>query len=103
MFRHHDIANDYEAITLASLLQNREEGIAAARGAQKRQSPVARGSDKVQVVSAIGAMQAAGHSKSHNIGSSYPPLQKAQERGTRCSGTGRENTESPGHPPSASE
>jgi hypothetical protein len=32
VFRHHDITDDYEAITLASLFQYRKEGIAAAGG-----------------------------------------------------------------------
>jgi predicted nucleotide-binding protein len=30
---------------------------------------------------------------------SYPPLQRTQERGTHCSGTGSENLGNPGHPP----
>jgi hypothetical protein len=64
VFRHPDIPDDDKAITLASLFQNRKEGIAAACGAQKRQSPVAGAGDKVQVMSAIGPMQAAEHNKS---------------------------------------
>ena len=58
--------------SLPRLFQNREKGIAAARGAQKRQSAVAGGSDKVQVMSAVGAMQAAGHNNSHGTGSIVP-------------------------------
>jgi hypothetical protein len=36
VFRHHDISDDYEAITLARLFQNRKKGIAAACGAQQK-------------------------------------------------------------------
>jgi hypothetical protein len=89
----HHIAHDDEAITLASLFQNRQEGIAAARRAQKRQSPVARGSDKVQVMSAIGAMQAAGHNKPHGTGSIVPALAKNARAGHPLFRNGKVNTE----------
>ena len=60
MFRHYDISDDDEAVALASLFENREELVAAPRRTKKRQAAVAGGSDKVQVVSAVDAMQAAG-------------------------------------------
>jgi hypothetical protein len=63
MFRHDNISHNYEAIALAGLLQNREEDIAAACRVQKRQSPIARAGDKVQVMGAVGPMQAAWHDK----------------------------------------
>jgi hypothetical protein len=66
VFRHHDIPDDHEAITLASLFQSRKEGVAAALGAQKRQAPVARASDKVQVMSAVGPMRAAEAGLAHS-------------------------------------
>ncbi|MGC2365449.1 MAG: hypothetical protein WA555_10560 [Candidatus Sulfotelmatobacter sp.] len=44
-------------------------------------------------MSAVGAMQAAGHNKSHGTGSIVPALAKTQGRGTRSSGTGGENPE----------
>jgi hypothetical protein len=106
VFRHHNITDDDEAITLASLFQNFKECIAAERAAQKRQSPVARGSDKVQVMSSVGAMQAAGHNKSNSIGSIVPApsassgqaLAKNARTGHPLFRNGKENTESLGHP-----
>ena len=105
VFRHHDIPDDYEAITLARLFQNRDEGVAAEPGLQKRQSPVARASDKVQVMSAIGPMQAAGHDRPMVQAASYPPLQRTQGRGTQSSGTGKVKgeTETRATRPTASE
>jgi RHS repeat-associated protein len=102
MLRHDDVADDHEAIALASLLQDREEAVAAVCGAQKRQSPVARAGDKVQVMSAVTAVQADGHSKPMVTAASYPPLQKTQGRGTPSFAMGKRNaTERVGHPPDA--
>jgi hypothetical protein len=81
MLGHDDIADDHEAVTLASLFENVKEGIATARVAQKRQSPVAGTGDKVQVMSAVGAMQSAGHDKAHDIGSIAPALAKNARTG----------------------
>jgi hypothetical protein len=36
-------------------------------------------------------MQSAGHDKPHGTGTSYPPLQRTQGRGTHSSGTGSKN------------
>jgi len=69
VFRHDDIAHDHEPITFAGLFQNQEEAVATAPGAQKRQSPVARAGDKVQVMGAVGAMQAAWHDTQNSTGS----------------------------------
>ena len=41
----------------------------------------------MQVMSAVGAMQAAGHDKPMVLAASYPPLQRTQGRGTQSSGT----------------
>jgi len=68
--RHNNVSHDHESITPPRLFQNREEAVAAARAAQKRQSPVARPGDKVQVIAAVTAMQSAGHSKLHGTGGS---------------------------------
>jgi len=76
VFRHDDVADDHEAVALARLFQKREEAVAAARGAQKRQSPVAGAGDKVQVMSAVGAMQSAGPDRPHGTGSIVPALAK---------------------------
>jgi hypothetical protein len=100
MFRHHDIPDDHEAITFSSLFQNRKEGIAAARAAQKRQSAVARASDKVQVMSAVGPMQAAGHNKPHGTGSTVPALAKNARAGHPQFRNGKEKHGKPGHPSS---
>jgi hypothetical protein len=99
VFRHHDIPDDHEPMALASLFQNRKEGIAAAHAAQKRQSPVARASDKVQVMSAVGAMQAAGHNKLHGTGSIVPALAKNARAGHPRFRNGKGKHEKPGHPP----
>jgi uncharacterized Zn-binding protein involved in type VI secretion len=48
---------------------------------QKRQSPAAGTGDKVQVMSAVGAMQAAGHDKEHATGSIVPALAKSARTG----------------------
>ncbi len=74
LFRHDDISDDHEPVALARLFQNREEAVAAARGAQKRQSPGAGAGDKVQVMSAVSAMQSAGHDQPHGTGSVVPAL-----------------------------
>ena len=72
VLRHDDVPDDHEPVALAGLLQHGEEAITAERRAQKRQSPVTRTGDKVQVMSAVGAMQAAGHDKTHRTGSIVP-------------------------------
>jgi len=51
------------------------------------------GSDKVQVMSTVTAMQSAGPDKPMVPVASYPPLHGTQERGTHSSGAGTENTE----------
>ena len=52
------------------------------------------------VVSAVDAMQAAGHNKPMVQAASYPPLQRTQGRGTQSSGTGKEKRDGrAGHPP----
>jgi len=66
VFRHDDISHHHESIALTSLFQNREEAVAAARSAQKRQSLIAGAGDKVQVMGAVGPMQAAWHDGSAN-------------------------------------
>ncbi len=81
MFRHDDISDDHKAVTLARLFQYREEAIAAVRGVKKRQSPVTGTGDKVQRMSAVSAMQTAGHDKAYGIGSIVPALAKNARAG----------------------
>ena len=64
MFGHDDVSYDRETISLAHLFENAKEAVAAARSAQERQSAIAGTGDEVQVMRAVGAMQAAGHEKS---------------------------------------
>src|SRR5260370_6417987 len=102
MFRHHNISNHYEAVALASLLQHGEEAVTAPRGSQKRQAPIARTRDKVQVSGAVVSMQAARHDKHYAIsGIAAPPLQKTQGWGTHVSLWERktERRERVGQPP----
>src|SRR5438270_3684022 len=73
--------------SLAGLFENRQQSVAPAPVAQKRQSPVARTDDKVQVMGAISAMQAARHDNKIVQAASPPALAKKQGRGTRSSGT----------------
>jgi len=47
----------------------------------------------VQVMSAVGPMQAAGHDQLMVQAASCPPLQRTQERGTHSSGTGKAFTQ----------
>lgn len=69
MFGHNDISHDHEFVPLAHLLENLKETVAVTRPAQKWQSSIARARDKVQVMRAVSAIQAAGHDKSHRSGS----------------------------------
>ena len=69
MFRHDNISHNHEPVALARLFQNREEAVATAWRAQKRQPAVARTGDKVQMMSPVGAMQAARHDKLNGTGS----------------------------------
>src|SRR5581483_8771031 len=82
MFRHHHVSDHHKAVTLTGLFENLEEAVAGLGRIQQRQSLITGTGDKVQVVSAVGSMQARGHNKPM-VPASYPPLQKAQGRGTR--------------------
>jgi len=73
VLRHDDIAHDHKSITLTGLFKNRQEAVAAVCAIEKRQSPITRAGDKVQVMRAVTAMQSAGH-KAHGIGSIVPAL-----------------------------
>jgi hypothetical protein len=56
MFRHHNVSDDHESVALPGLFQNRKKTVAGSRGIKKWKSPVARTSNKVQVMRAIGSM-----------------------------------------------
>jgi hypothetical protein len=61
LHRHHNIADHDKREAPTRLFENHEEAITIPRcGTEKRQSPIARTGDKVQIVRAIGTMQAAG-------------------------------------------
>src|SRR5271154_5688680 len=81
---HDDITHDYEAIALAGLFENREKPVTAPGGAQKGQSPVAGASDKVQVMSAVGTVQTAGHDTDDSIRSIVArPCKERKDRAPR--------------------
>jgi RHS repeat-associated protein len=96
---HDHIADNYKAIALAGLFQNREEAVAAARAAQKRQSSIAGTGDKVQVMSAVGTMQAAGHDKQHGTSSIVPALANNARTGHPEFRNGKGQHRRLGHPP----
>ena len=83
----------------AGLFQNRKEAVAAARRAQKGQSPVTRTGDKVQMMSPIRAMQAAGHDNAHRTGSIVPALANNARTGHPQFRNGKERHGRMGHPP----
>jgi len=87
---HDDISHHYETVSLPRLFENGEKPVARPLRVQKRQAPITRTGDKVQVMRAVGSMQAAGHEQSMVSAASYPPLQKSQERGTHGFKTGNE-------------
>jgi hypothetical protein len=99
MFRHNHISDDHKTVTLSGLFESRKEAVAAARGVEKWQAPTAGIGDKVQVMSAVSAMQTAGHDNPMVSAASFPPLHRTQERGTHSFGTGKKNHERPGRPP----
>jgi hypothetical protein len=103
MFRHHDVTDDHEAISDAYLFENREKAVTAARSAQKWQSPITGTSDKVQVMRAVGTMQAAGHGKPYGIGSiATRPCQKRKDGApTIRNGKRKSESQRPGHPSGA--
>ena len=61
MFRHHHIADDHEAVTLADLVQNSQERIPLPRAAQQGSATKTGTRDKVQGMSALEALQARRH------------------------------------------
>src|SRR5260370_39274501 len=95
MFRHHNISNHYEAVALASLLQHGEEAVTAPRGSQKRQAPIARTRDKVQVSGAVVSMQAARHDKHYAISgiAAHPCKKRKDGAPTFRYGKGRQSAE----------
>jgi hypothetical protein len=102
MFRHNDISDGHKPVALAGLFENREEAVARARGIQKRQAPVAGESDEVQMMSAVGAMQADGHDKQYPTSSIVPALAKNARTGHPEFRNGKGERRRLGHPPTAS-
>ncbi len=93
MFGHYDVSHNHEPVFLSHLFESRKEAKSAARMTEKRQSSITGASDKVQVMRAVGAMQAAGHDKSHSIGSIVPALAKNARTGHPQFGNGKQNPE----------
>jgi len=82
MLWHHDVSHNHETVTLAGLFENGNEPVTAARSAQLRYTAIAGAGDKVQVVRAVTTMQSGRHENISYRRWWYPPLQKAQGRGT---------------------
>jgi hypothetical protein len=98
MFGHHDVTDDHASIARSHLFKDGEEAITAMGRTQKRQASIAGTSDKVQVMSAVCAMQTAGHDKSHTIGSIVPALAKSARAGHPQFLNGKQKPANPGHP-----
>lgn len=98
MLWHDYVSHDDEAIPLPCLFQYREESVTAAHRAQERRSPVAGASDKVQVVSAVSAMQAGRHD-THSTGVVATRPCKERKDGAPVSESGKKNSGKLGHPP----
>src|ERR1700728_2287977 len=77
VFRHDDVSDNYEPVALPGRLQNRKEAIAARWCAKKRQAVITGTSNEVQMMSAVRAMQAAGHYKRMLSAVSHPALAKS--------------------------
>jgi hypothetical protein len=75
-----------------------KEAVAATRRPQKRQSPVTRASDKVQVMNAVSALQPAGPVQPHPTGSIVPALAKNARTGHPRSRYGKGKTWKAGPP-----
>src|ERR1700692_4859915 len=93
MLRHDHIADHDEAVALASLFENGEKSIAGFVGSKKWQSPITRAGDKVQVVSAVGAVQAGGHGQFYGIGSIVPALAQNARAGHPQFRNGKKKTD----------
>jgi hypothetical protein len=92
VFGHKHISHDDKAIALAGLLKDGKQAIAIAGGAQKRQSPVTGTGDKVQVMSAVTAMQPAGHDQQHGTGGTASrPCKKRKDGAPTVSKWERQN------------
>jgi hypothetical protein len=61
VIRHHHVSHDYEAVALASFLEDLEEEVAAARRSQPRLSVIAGASNEVEMVLAVVALEAFRH------------------------------------------
>jgi hypothetical protein len=99
MFRPDDIADDHKALALASLFEDREKAVTGARRTEERQSPVAGTSDKVQVMSAVSAMQSAGHNKPMVPAASIPALAQNARTGHPVFRNGTGKASGKGGPP----
>ena len=83
-----------------NLFQNREQAVATACGAQERQSVITRATDKVQVMGAVGAMQATGHDKQNGTGSIATRPCKKRKDGAPSVPEWEGKKPRVGHPPS---
>src|SRR5579872_6275374 len=102
MFRHDHVSHHHEAIMLASLFEDGEEAIAAARSTKKRQPPVTGTGDKVQMMSAVSAMQTGRHKIPWYRQHGTRPCKKRRSGAPTVSEReGKNRCERLGHPPKA--
>src|SRR3954469_594328 len=89
------------AMHVPQILHALKEAVAAARRTEKRQSPVARPGDRVQVRCSVSAMQSAGPHHTYGMGSIVPAIAKSARTAKPQfrNGEAKTRTESPGHPP----
>src|SRR5579872_3994662 len=100
MFRHDHVSDNDEAITLTSLFEDGEEAIAAARSTKKRQPPGTGTGDKVQMMSAVSAMQTGRHKIPWYRQHGTRPCKKRRSGAPAVSERERKNRcERLGHPP----
>ena len=76
MLRHDDVSHDDKMVTLAGFFEEIQEAVTAAWSAQLRHSAITRAGDKVQVMSAVGAMEPGRHSRDMVPAAVVPALAK---------------------------
>src|ERR1017187_4267156 len=102
MFRHDNISHNHEAVAPARLFQHAEEAVAPACGAQKWPAAVTRTGDKVQVMSAVVAMEAARHDEPYATSSIAAHPCKKRKDGAPSFHFGKKESRAwrrVGHPP----
>ena len=82
MLRHHHIADQFETVAAANLIQSPHKYVSRSRGREKRKPAVTTESDKVQMAEAVDASQALGHERSEKPHAHKPSVGHPQEQNT---------------------